>query len=60
MPDLDFGVDLPGQLTTLRPIGLAGAIKDVLPTIGLPQLVFMLVTILIVWAIYRPGGPRSR
>ena len=28
--------------------------------IGLPQLGFILVAILVIWAIYRPRGPFSR
>jgi hypothetical protein len=31
-----------------------------LPTIGLPQLVFILVAVLVIWGIYRPRGPLSR
>ena len=31
-----------------------------LPTIGLPQLVFILVAVLVIWSVYRSRGPMSR
>ena len=31
-----------------------------LPTIGMPQLVFILVAVLVIWGIYRSRGTRSR
>jgi hypothetical protein len=31
-----------------------------MPTIELPQLGFILVATLVIWAIYRPHGPGNR
>ena len=31
-----------------------------MPSIGLPQLVFILVAALVIWVIYRPHGPLSK
>jgi hypothetical protein len=29
-------------------------------SIGLPQLLFIFLAVLIVWSVYQPGGPFSR